>query len=705
MNVSPEDRAIDLRDLRASLRHGGRWIAGGLVVGLALAVAILLFAPRRYKAETTVLLRDNPEAGSSLAGSSSGDEGISLGNLAEVLSLGSAYDTEVEILTSRAVLERVADSLALQARVTTPEALPSWHVFEAISYPRNAPAESYEFELSGDAYRVSADGQEARVVAGRPAKLGALTFQLREDSRLPPRFAVRVAGMEETLDGLEKRLNVDKAGGDIAEVTFRARDPVTAAAVPNAMVAQYLVRRTTTDRGINQFRYEFLAAHVDSVRRDLAAAEQALRGYQERSGVLDPEFAGETELQRAVGLRADLEALTTESSGLEQLLARARPDPRELAAYPSLLRNGTVSGILSRILDLETRRNEYLERRTPQDPDVVVLTEQIGALERQLTSLSRSYLSGLKTQEAEIRNELGGYRARLEALPAHAERTYSLEREVKRLSETLVALQTQLVQTRLAAIAEGGEVRQIDRAFPPPKPSFPNPLLTLAGGIFGGLFFGVAGAVASGRLRETVREPREAELATGIPAMRLLPKGSLVLESAPEERTVLLVPLGEASAALAAGERAASTAVLQGRNVVLADLTGLNGDAAPSRLTRGEPVEEREMSVSTQLLPAPEHSDGGYGIFRPSDTPTPLHLRSAMEDLERRFGFVIGVLPSLNHPVAVALLGPGRSAVLLVPAGSADREELGEAVREISRMGARPAGVVLYPAGSNGRIF
>ncbi|CAN5315459.1 hypothetical protein BH23GEM4_BH23GEM4_05260 [soil metagenome] len=507
MNIPPDERAIELRDLRASLRHGGRWIAGGLVVGLALAVAILLFAPRRYKAETTVLLRDNPEAGSRLGGSSSGDGGISLGNLTELLSLGSAYDTEVEILTSRAVLERVADSLQLQARVTAPEVLPSWRVFESLSYPRNASAQTYEFELSGDAYRVTGDGRATQVGPGRTASIGALTFRLR-DTRLPPRFAVRVAGMEETLDGLEKRLTVDKAGGDIAELTFRARDPLTAATVPNAMVAEYLVRRTTTDRGINQFRYEFLAEHVDSVRRELAAAEQALRGYQERSGVLDPQFAGETELERAVGLRADLEALTTESSGLEQLLARARPDPRELAAYPSLLRNATVSGILSRILDLESKRNEFLERRTPQDPDVVVLTEQIEALERQLTSLSRSYLSGLQKQEAEIRNELGGYRTRLEALPAHAERTYSLEREVKRLSETLVALQTQLVQTRLAAIAEGGEVRQIDRAFPPPKPSFPNPLLTLAGGIFGGLFFGVAGAVASGRMRETVRASR-----------------------------------------------------------------------------------------------------------------------------------------------------------------------------------------------------
>ncbi|MGI9189111.1 MAG: Wzz/FepE/Etk N-terminal domain-containing protein, partial [Longimicrobiaceae bacterium] len=226
MNIPPDERAIELRDLRASLRHGGRWIAGGLVVGLALAVAILLFAPRRYKAETTVLLRDNPEAGSRLGGSSSGDGGISLGNLTELLSLGSAYDTEVEILTSRAVLERVADSLQLQARVTAPEVLPSWRVFESLSYPRNASAQTYEFELSGDAYRVTGDGRATQVGPGRTASIGALTFRLR-DTRLPPRFAVRVAGMEETLDGLEKRLTVDKAGGDIAELTFRARDPLT----------------------------------------------------------------------------------------------------------------------------------------------------------------------------------------------------------------------------------------------------------------------------------------------------------------------------------------------------------------------------------------------------------------------------------------------------------------------------------------------
>ena len=41
------------------------------------------------------------------------------------------------------------------------------------------------------------------------------------------------------------------------------------------------------------------------------------------------------------------------------------------------------------------------------------------------------------------------------------------QREVKRLTQTMLGVQAQIIDARLAAIAEGGQVRQIDVAQPP----------------------------------------------------------------------------------------------------------------------------------------------------------------------------------------------------------------------------------------------
>src|SRR5205823_804327 len=117
---------------------------------------------------------------------------------------------------------------------------------------------------------------------------------------------------DDAINRLAKHLAVGKAGGEVATVGYRGDDSLTAAAVPNAIVSVYLARRTTTDRGVNQHRVEFLESKADSAALALSAAERALRRQQESSGVIDPQVVGKIELERAVQLRAALTELRVE---------------------------------------------------------------------------------------------------------------------------------------------------------------------------------------------------------------------------------------------------------------------------------------------------------------------------------------------------------------------------------------------------------
>src|SRR5581483_10313307 len=122
-----------------------------------------------------------------------------------------------------------------------------------------------------------------------------------------------------------------------ARIAYRGDDSLTAAAVPNALVAIYLARRATTDRGVNQRNVEFLTAKADSAAAQLAAAERSLRQQQEQSGVIDPEVVGKIELERASQIRTNLTDLQLEDGAIKQLIARVSDGsikPRELAAYP-----------------------------------------------------------------------------------------------------------------------------------------------------------------------------------------------------------------------------------------------------------------------------------------------------------------------------------------------------------------------------------
>lgn len=681
--MESSSEALDLREIGAALRRGRLWIVAGALLGvLAGASALALLRPE-YEGTATVLLRSQADGGQSMLSRLSG----MVGGLPTGLGSGSEVETEVKILTSRTVVGEVVDSLGLQAEVVEPAGTAPTALFAEVRAGPEAVDAVYRFARAEGGYAVEGPGASGVAVPGEPYRVPGGVLVL-DRGPLPEEFRVTLLDREEAVSRVADAL-VTTVSGEYVEIAFRAADPATASAVPNALVAEYLRRRKTTDRGVNQHRYEFLAAHTDSLAAQLARAEGALRTHQEVSGVLDPKLMGETGLERAMQLRSELETAGTEARALEGIIRKGSSgslSPRELAAYPTFLRNPAVNDMVSRLLELETERVILLEKRTERDPEVVAISDGIEHLEARLVQLSRDYLSGLGRQEVELRRELAGYQADLDALPAHAEESLRRTREVKRLSETLIVLQTQLVQARLEAISEGGEVRQVDVAVPPRGPVFPHPVLTLLGGLLGGLFFGTVAAVGTGRRRGRIAEPWEAELATGVSAVAFDPRLPLSFPELGRARTVLVLPVGPAAEARAVGERLAATAGVQGREAVLADLT--RAPAAPAAPA------PRMVAVGGE----------GYSVYHPEEESAAAPRHAALGVLEERYARVVAVLPGIEEPAAVSVLAPERPVVVAARAGRVTREELRDAVGVCRRMGVEVAGVVLHPAaGRRGR--
>jgi uncharacterized protein involved in exopolysaccharide biosynthesis len=614
----------------------------------------------------------------------------------------STLETQVAILESRTVLGEVVDSLGLQIQVLEPARTEPLGLFSTIRVEADAASREYRFRRSGDEYEVTGESFHERVAPGATLRLPDAMLTLGNEE-LPPEFRIAVASRESRIDEAEEALKLSTDQGEVVELTFRSTAPAVSADVLNQMVRTYLRRRTTTDRGINRYRYDFLSAHVDSIRAQLTRAEESLRQQQETSGILDPEVQGQSELERAMEVQAELETVSVEERALEQIVERGRRSghvsARELAAYPSLLKTAAVSNLLSRLLQMESDRTKLLGRLQEQDPEVVTLDRMIAQADSQLMNVVEDYLAGLHRQEEGLRRDLGGYQARLGGLPAQSELAYRRQREVKRLSETLIALQSQLVQARLDAITEGGEVRQVDVAVPPKLPVFPNRPLSLFGGLLGGVFFGMVAAVAAGRRRQPLDEAWEVEMATGVRAVEFDPRLPLGYGEAGSGQTLLVVPVGSGDSALRVGEQIARTAALQGENPVLADLRG--GVARESATRAISPVavaalREGEDGGERPSLTVMKDGYACYPAAGPASTATP---RAVLETLEERYAPVVAVLPEMGSTETVGALRPGRLVVLSAVSGRVSRKELVATVALCQQMDVRPVGVVLLSRG------
>jgi uncharacterized protein involved in exopolysaccharide biosynthesis len=670
---APAD-TIDLADVGRSLRHGWRAVIGFTLLGAIAAAAVLLFAPPKFTSSTSVLIRAGTEGGSSLLSKLAGGMAEGAGGLLSG-AVKSPIETELQILSSRAVAGHVVDSLHLQVRVKAPRGVPAADIIQASALGGSFKTRTYHFAKDGGAYSVTGLGNPASAPPGTPVVLPAGTITLRA-GQLPEAFDLEIRDREDAITRFQKNLSVDKAaGGEIARVSYRGDDSLTAAAAANALVSVYLARRATTDRGTTQHRVEFLSAQSDSAAAALDAAAGRLRHEQEASGVIDPEVVGKIELQRASDIRKDLGALQMEEGALQQLMAHVTNgtmQPRELAAYPTFLKSPAINALITDLAEVETDRYKLLETRTGKDPEVIALDESANHLESQLLPIARSYSASISQQRTEAQRQFDSLQTKVAALPAIAESGLGLQRDVLRLNQVYAALQAQLVEARLAAISEGGDVHVLDGAVPAKEPSFPNPSLTMGVGVLGGLFAGLIAALLVGALGRWVQDPRDVERRTGVPALRFDPAMPLLINGV-TTRTILVVPLDDRAGTSAVARRLAQTAASRSISATVLDLADYKSASAV----------------------VPRLSVGNIESVGPVD------VAATINRLEAEYGMVIVRLPGLVTDAAAAALHERRPVLLVAPPTRIDREKLVGAVQLLRRIEVPCAGVVLNDAGTD----
>jgi uncharacterized protein involved in exopolysaccharide biosynthesis len=652
----PDADTIDVAELVTNIRRGWPAVLGGIAFGLLVAVGVIFFVPARFSATSSIIDRASESPAGALRSKLTGSLA---GAAADLLpgGLGGAstpVETEMQVLSSRALAGEGVDSLGLQLRIRGPRRLPSNQIFVMASFPGSFKKRTLEFrQIAGGRFHVSGSGQEVDVSAGVEAEVGGGRITLARTD-LPDHFNVDVYDREEAITRFQRKLAVSKAGGEVLDVAFQADDSLTAAAVPNLLVRRYLERRRTSDRGVNQRRVDFLSLAADSIERALTGAENALRRQQEASGVLDPVVVGKLTLERAGELRKEAGTLDVERGALGQMLdqlAQGRLTPRQVAAFPTFLRSQGINDLLSQLSTLETKRLQLLSTLTAQDPAVLAATEGVKNIEAQLPPLARVYASSLDRERADISRQLDTLTSAIERLPTNSEAGLRLQRNVLQLAQVNAAVRAQLVEAKLDAVGDGGDVRLLDVAQPPRKVSFPQPALTLAAGAGAGLVIGVLVALFAGFFGRYVPDARSIERQIGVPALALDPAMPFVVSGVADARTLLLIPLDENADTAGVAERLMRTALSRDLQSTVLDL-----------------------SIA---------GSGSTGLV------------SNINALSAQFDLVVVRLPELASDISVGALRENRPVIFVATAGRVDRRRLSAAVDSLSRLSVPCAGVVL----------
>jgi len=480
------------------------WISGGLLFA-AVAAWTFTVAPRY---ESKALLQVQSE--SSLGGVA---DAVSALPGASLLGLGDDdVETEIGVLTSRRVLDAVIDSLALQLRP------------EGSAGPRSA---LFRAAVAHDRPRVELDGRirfrpddaggwtvdvetltpalelPATLAAGATLRVGPFDISPVAVGEAREAFTVAITPRHEVRRLLAKRVDARRqtVGAKLIAIAYEDSDYELAARVLERTLAEYREFSVGTARADAGTTVAELRRQVADQMRRLTAAEEELRRYQERTGLVVPEEQAAAQVKRYAVLRGELDALEVQRAALSDLLAvvgeRAERGPgtaayRQLATFPSLITNRAIQDLLLALLQLENDRSALRLARAESNAEVRRIGERISEIERDLERISRQSLEAIEGQIAPMRTALAGIDRELNALPEQETRFLRLYRERTILNEGYLALQKQLRLTEVQDALRLDRVRVVDAPVEPhpDAPSFPRPavhlvlgfLLAVAGG-------------------------------------------------------------------------------------------------------------------------------------------------------------------------------------------------------------------------------
>jgi succinoglycan biosynthesis transport protein ExoP len=447
-------------------------------------------------------------------------------------------DDWVELVRSYIVLDQVVRDLRLYLGVKRPADRASFASFSAADDFRPG-----EFQLissaDGREYTLaSADGTELERGTVGDSVGRRLGFRW-QPARLPPNHTIdfSLAATRDAASGLGEQLDVRlDLNGNFLALELHGTNPVLLANILNAVSQRYVEVAAQLKREKLTELTKILENQLNTARRNLDDAETAMQRFRTRTITLPSEQDGAGGAGGAAGggdpmrsgffdVAADRDQLRRDREAIERFLTGEAGLATEALSSMEAVRNAPeLSNALKELSDKQAQLRAYRYQYNDEYPPVQRLTREVAQLQqRTIPALARSLAAQLATRESELSRQVDAASSDLRGIPARTIEGARLRRNAELKEQTYTTLQRSFDQARLAAEAAVPDVRILDPAVVPRRPTKNTAPRLLLMGIVAGFGLGVVGAVVLDRADRKVRYPEQVSRDLGLPILGVVP--------------------------------------------------------------------------------------------------------------------------------------------------------------------------------------
>lgn len=487
-------KEIDLLDIwRIALKR--KWIIVSAVVVILIITAVHLFTRvPLYKATATVII-ENPSSNIL-----SINDAFPSSPYYRYDFTGAYFNTQLKLLTSRSLAERVARRMNLSDRpeLQAPQG-ENKNIFQTFKdfvtlkwlFKSKPPEEDADSDL---AFEQNPNEVYAFTV------LGGLSVTPIEETRL-------------------------------VNVSYSSPHPRLAADVANVLVEEFINYSIEMRYEATQQASEFLNEQIAQLRSELSAKEREIQRYGEEKELLylsDKESSIVSKFQDldSAATNAEIARIRAESAYLELR-------DLEVDSLPQYINNPMIQNLKTEYSQMLNTYQEKLKTFKPSYPEMVSLSARIDSMRNQLKeeiqkaveAAESDYKAALQ-EENKLKALLNEQRKDVVKMNNNAILYNSLKIEIENkrtLLNSLLARQNEtLVSARLKGL-KSSNIKIIDSALVPGGSYYPNKRRGLMMGLLLGLFVGVGLAFAVDYVDNTIKEPEEAERLIKLPSLGIIP--------------------------------------------------------------------------------------------------------------------------------------------------------------------------------------
>ncbi|MBN1938008.1 MAG: polysaccharide biosynthesis tyrosine autokinase [Candidatus Aminicenantes bacterium] len=507
---------IDLIELWEVVWKRRRIVLAALGVCLALTALVSFTQTPRYEATAQILIEDQGSTRYNiqdfLNAPATGDSDF----------LGTYFNTQLRIIMSRRLAERVVQRMNLGARsefqseLGVKKSLPSMIMYLV----------TFRW-LKGDKGRVG----------GEP--------EAKPGSEIDTLYA--------TL--LLENLSVDPVPETrLVDVNYVSPYPRFAADVVNTLVEEYINYTIEMRSEATQLTSNFLTEQIARLKDDLDSMERRRQRYSEENKIVplsDQDKPAASQYDSAAAAYSNAQVARIAAQAKYQELQRLRID-----SLPQNISDSTIQTLRTNYLSAKAEYDEKIKTTyTPNHPEMIQLLTKVETLETQLKTeiqkavdLASSEYSQALGNENRLKQMLEDKRSEVTQQNNASLYYYGLSSDIDTTRELINTLVAQQKSTQVSTMLSGlrtSNIKIVDEALVPEDPVSPNIKRNLVVAVLLGLLLGVGLAFGAHYLDNTIKNPEDLDKLTGLPSLGLIPHFS---PNGSSGKGVYASPYGDSSA-------------------------------------------------------------------------------------------------------------------------------------------------------------